>query len=259
MTSPLSAGGLYSTTEDLRRWEQGLFGGKLLSPASLKKMTTPFKNDYGLGLGIGSVNGHEEIAHGGGIEGFNTELTYYPDDKLTVVVLANVNGRAPGEISIKLAAIAHGETVKLPSERKEIAVDSKTLAGYVGTYQLSSAAMLITLDGNQLSEKLGSQPAFPIFPESEMMFFLKVVDAQIEFFKDSNGAVTHLVLHQGGRDQKAARTSDKAELPPPRKEIKIPPQILAKYAGVYELKPGVEVTMTMEDDQLMTQITGQPK
>jgi CubicO group peptidase (beta-lactamase class C family) len=50
MTIPLSAGALYSTTEDLLRWERGLFGGKLLSPASLKKMTTPIKSDCGFGL-----------------------------------------------------------------------------------------------------------------------------------------------------------------------------------------------------------------
>ena len=43
------------------------------------------------------------------------------------------------------------------------------------------------------------------------MFFLKIVDAQIEFVKDSTGAVTQLVLHQGGRDQKAPRNSNKTE------------------------------------------------
>ena len=60
MTIPLSAGGLYSTTEDLLRWEQGFFGGKLISPASLKKMTTPFKDDYGFGLSVRTVNGQEQ-------------------------------------------------------------------------------------------------------------------------------------------------------------------------------------------------------
>lgn len=43
MTVPAGAGGLYSTTEDLLKWEQGLFGGKLLRQESLDKMTTPFK------------------------------------------------------------------------------------------------------------------------------------------------------------------------------------------------------------------------
>jgi CubicO group peptidase (beta-lactamase class C family) len=57
MTTPFSAGALYSTTGDLLRWEQGLFGGKLLSADSLAKMTTPFKNDYAFGLGVRSLNG----------------------------------------------------------------------------------------------------------------------------------------------------------------------------------------------------------
>ena len=260
MTIPHAAGALYSTTEDLLKWEQGLFGGKLLSAASLETMTTPFKSDYACGLFVQTKNGRKVIDHGGGIEGFNTELMYYPDDKVTVVVLANVNGSAPGDIAAKLAAIAHGEAVKLQTEHKEITVDPKVLARYVGTYELMAGAnMLITLDGNQLSEKLDGQPTFPIFPESETVFFLKVVEAQIEFFKDSNGAVTHLVLHQGGRDQKATRISDKAEATPQPKEIQVSSQVLAKYAGTYELAPGVEVTMTVEDGRLMTQITGQPK
>lgn len=78
MTIPLSAGGLYSTTLDLLKWEEGLFGGKLISVASLQKMTTPFKNDYAFGLGVRTVNGHKLIEHGGGIEGFNTDLATFP-------------------------------------------------------------------------------------------------------------------------------------------------------------------------------------
>ena len=238
MTIPFSAGALYSTTEDLLRWEQGLFGGKLLSAASLKTMTTPFKNDYACGLGVQTKNGRTAIEHGGGIEGFNTQLTYYPDDKLTVVVLGNVSGAAPGEIAAKLAAVAHGETVKLPAERKEVTVDPKVLARYVGTYELMAGAdMLITLDGDQLSERLGEQPTFPIFPESETMFFLKVVDAQIEFVKDPSGAVTALVLHQGGRDQKAPRISDKAEASGP---LPNSPQTEARSQARVQLNKGVQ-------------------
>lgn len=262
MSIPHAAGSLYSTTEDLLKWEQGLFGGKVLSPASLEKMTTPFKENYACGLSVETKNGRKVIQHGGGIEGFNTHLAYYPDDKLTVVVLANVNGQAPGDIATKLAAVVHGEPVKLQTEHKEITLDAKVLAPYVGTYELMpGTSILITLDGNQLSEKLASQPAFPIFPESESMSFLKVVDAQIEFVKDSSGKVTALILHQGGRDQKAARISDKAEAPPvlQHKEIQVSPQVLAKYAGTYALGPGMDVTMTVEDGHLMTQITGQPK
>lgn len=114
MSIPHAAGALYSTTEDLLRWEQGLFGGKIVSAASLQKMTTPFKNDYALGVVVQTTEGRAVVQHGGGIEGFNTFLAYYPADKLTVVVLANINGPAPGAIAAKLATVVHGGAAEKP-------------------------------------------------------------------------------------------------------------------------------------------------
>ncbi|HKV04107.1 MAG TPA: serine hydrolase [Candidatus Acidoferrales bacterium] len=206
MTIPFSAGGLYSTTGDLLLWEQGLFGGKLLSAASLAKMTTPFKNDYAFGLGVRTVSGHEVIDHGGGIEGFDTHLAYYPDDKMTVVVLGNLNGQAPDEIAGKIGAIALGEKVVLTSERKEVAVDPKLFDGYVGSYQLAPNFVLtVTREGDRLFVQATGQPKFEVFPEGDREYFYKVVDAQITFVTDSQGHATGLVLHQGG-DHPAKRT-----------------------------------------------------
>jgi len=211
MTVPQGAGALYSTTGDLLKWAQGLFGGKVLKMPSVEKMTTPFKNNYAFGLAVDTSGGRKKISHGGGIEGFNTELDYYPDDKLAVVVLANLNGPAAGDIAGKLAAVARGETVTLPGERKEITLDSKVLSRYVGAYQMPDGgpAMLIALDGDRLTSKLGPQPPVAIFPQSETMFFLKVVDAQIEFpNNDGSGKASQLTLHQNGRDMTAKRLDD---------------------------------------------------
>lgn len=211
MTVPFSAGALYSTTGDLLKWDQGLFGGKLLKPESLTKMTTPFKNDYAFGLQVAMPGGRKLIDHGGAVNGFNTELAYYPDDKVTVVVLANMQaGPAVGQIATQLAAIVHGEKVILQTERKEITVDPKILARYVGAYRLAPGAdFLITLDGTQLNSKLGAQPVLPVYPQSETLFFAKLVDAQLEFTKmDAQGVPGELILHQNGRDQPATRLSD---------------------------------------------------
>jgi hypothetical protein len=49
------------------------------------------------------------------------------------------------------------------------------------------------------------QEKFEIFPESETKFFLKVVDAQIEFVKDASGKVTGLILYQGGQKLQAKK------------------------------------------------------
>jgi CubicO group peptidase (beta-lactamase class C family) len=207
MSIPFSAGALYSTAEDLLRWEQGLFGGKLLKPESLAKMTTPFKEDYAFGLSVSSKNGHKVIAHGGGIEGFNTFLAYYPDDKLVVAVLANLNGPFAENIGGQLAQVVHGEKVVLASERKEITLSPDILRKYVGTYELTPTfSIVMTLEDGHLMTQATNQPKIPIFAESETVFFLKVVDAQVEFIKNEKGEVTSLVLHQGGRDMKGIKT-----------------------------------------------------
>jgi CubicO group peptidase (beta-lactamase class C family) len=257
MSIPHAAGALYSTAEDLLRWEEGLFGGKVLSPASLQKMTTPVKSDYACGLIVHESNRRKVISHNGGIEGFNTYLAYYPQDKLTVVVLANLNGPVPDELGPKLGALVHGDAVQLPSERKEVTLSAEVLARNVGTYELVPGVnMMITLDGDHLMAQLSGQPKFQLFAESETAFFLKVVDAQIEFGKDAQGRVVSLVLHQNGRDQKANRTSDTVL---ERKEIAVAPTLLATYVGTYELQPGFDLVITLEGVQLMAQATGQPK
>lgn len=206
MTIPLSAGALYSTTEDLLRWEQGLFGGKVLSPASLAKMTTPFKQDYAFGLGVSTKNGHKMIAHDGGIQGFNTSLAYYPDDKLVVAVLANLNGPAAGEIASSLGQVAHGEKVVLTSERKEINLPRETLAKYAGSYELTpTITLLITVEDGRLMSQANQQPKRTLFAESDGMFFRKDANVQIEFVKNDKGEITGLVVHQGGQEIKGVK------------------------------------------------------
>jgi len=63
-----------TTTRDPLKWEQALFARKVVSRALLERRITPFKNDYALGVTSTLVNGRRRIAHGGGIDGFNTQL-----------------------------------------------------------------------------------------------------------------------------------------------------------------------------------------
>jgi CubicO group peptidase (beta-lactamase class C family) len=207
MTIPFSAGAIYSTTGDLLKWEQGLFGGKVLQPAPLTKMTTPFKDGYACGLFVSTKDGHKVITHGGGIEGFNTSLNFYPDDKIVVIVLGNLNGGTPDQIASSLGKVALGQPVTLISERKEVSVAPTLLADYAGTYQLTPTVNnVVSVKDGHLVSKLGNQPEVQLFAESDTKFFLKVVDAQIEFFRDpTTHAVTHLTLYQGGAEHEAKR------------------------------------------------------
>ncbi|MGD1093916.1 MAG: serine hydrolase [Bryobacteraceae bacterium] len=256
MSVPQGAGALYSTTEDLLKWEQAFFGGKVLRAASLEKMTTPFKVSYAFGLQVDIVGGRKVIEHGGGIEGFNTQLSYYPEDKLTVVVLGNVNGNAPATIATKLAALSHGESIILPAERKEITLDSRVLSHYVGAYQMGSGVnMLITLEKSQLFSKLGNQQAIPIFPESQTMFFPKVVDAELEFSEeDDQGRPSRLILHQNGHDMPAKRL-DEIESKRLVDEAAASAEAIAKRFKEQEPAPGSEAALRRSIEELRL---GQP-
>ena len=76
----------------------------------------------------------------------------------------------------------------------------------MGQYQLTPTFILtVTREGDRLMTQATGQGKIEVFPESETKFFLKVVDAQLTFVKDDSGKVTYVILHQGGRDQKAIR------------------------------------------------------
>lgn len=84
---------------------------------------------------------------------------------------------------------------------KEIIVDTKTLESYVGRYELAPGFMLtVSREGNQLKTQATGQSEFPVFPKSQNVFYLKVVEAQLTFNRNAAGMVESVTLHQGGRD-----------------------------------------------------------
>jgi CubicO group peptidase (beta-lactamase class C family) len=94
MSIPFAAGALYSTVEDLYRWDQALYSDRLAPQETLGLMFTPFvkvNNDasYGYGWFIGKMGNHQVISHGGGIDGFLSEIRRYVDDRVTLIVLTN--------------------------------------------------------------------------------------------------------------------------------------------------------------------------
>ena len=206
MSLPYSAGSLYSTVDDLLIWDQSLYGTRILSEASKKKMFTPFLEHYAYGWMVGSDPKHPSVTHGGGINGFSTDIKRFTEDKATIIALCNLDSGKPGNITSDLALLLFGETIPGPKEHKEISLDPKLLDPLVGHYELSPQfAIDVTRDGDHLSAQATNQPKFPLFAESETMFFLKVVDAQLEFEKDALGKAISVTLHQNGANPKGIR------------------------------------------------------
>jgi D-alanyl-D-alanine-carboxypeptidase/D-alanyl-D-alanine-endopeptidase len=95
---------------------------------------------------------------------------------------------------------------ELPPERKEIELALPTLRDYVGQYQFDFGAILdVSLKSEHLEAQLTGQPAFQIFANAKDKFFLKVVEAQLDFERDASEKVIAVVLHQNGRSMRAPR------------------------------------------------------
>jgi CubicO group peptidase (beta-lactamase class C family) len=262
------AGALYSTVEDLYRWNEGVFGGKVLKEASLKAAWTPVKtednqdddsgNGYGYGWFSAHTRGAQEISHGGGLNGFSSFLMRFPSENFTVAILANAQPGAPGADPTRLAHLVTeiylGEKLApRPTHQVDPSVSPAAFDALVGRYDYGMAVMTVTKDGRHLYAQLGGQPRFEIFPKSGTEFFWKVVDAQVTFVKDNQGKVIKAIHHQNGQTINAPRLED-------LKEVKADAATYDAFVGKYDYGAGKAIlTVSREGDRLFAQLTGQPK
>lgn len=111
MSIPHAAGALYSTVEDLYRWDQALYTEQLVPQELLELMFTPHAKitgtdlSYGYGWLVGELTGHPTVSHSGGIEGFATEIRRYPEAKVTIIVLSNRDTTNVGDIMNQIAQL----------------------------------------------------------------------------------------------------------------------------------------------------------
>jgi len=113
-------GSLYFSIMDLAKWDAALYTEKLLKRSSLDEMWTvaklnngqPNSGHYGFGWFVVTKNGHRVVEHEGAWQGFETQISRYVDDKLTVVVLTNLDDAKPEVFADRVAEIYLSGTVK---------------------------------------------------------------------------------------------------------------------------------------------------
>jgi CubicO group peptidase (beta-lactamase class C family) len=194
-----AAGSLYSTVEDLYKWERSIYSNAILKSGSWKTAFIPYKDKYGYGWFIDTLFNRQVIMHGGGIHGFNSNMFRMPQDELVIILLNNKGNPTLDEITKGLAAILLDQKYEIPKENVAVNVPESILQSYVGDYELAPTFKItVRIENGNLKAQATGQPAFDLFAKSESSFFLKVVDAQVEFFKGEDGKIDHLILYQNG-------------------------------------------------------------
>lgn len=209
MNQPGAAGALCSTVPDLLNWESALRGGQVVSADSYVQMTTPYEltdgssTGYGFGLGVGDLEGHPRVSHGGGINGFVTMLSYFPESDLTIVVLSNTGGGHAGRVARTIAMWALGIPIPTVSDEP---LSAEERATYEGSYQIEGGPEItVYSDEGVLFAKVGEQSAFRLRAQGNHVFIPTFDDTVRMEFTLENGGATELVLHQGGVSTVAKR------------------------------------------------------
>lgn len=201
-----------STVIDLLKWDRALYTNQLLSKEGIKEifevatLNDSSKTKYGFGWGIENNADFGMIAgHSGGWPGYLTYIERHITNDKTIIILQNHDNVSIPAVSIK--NILYNKPLPVQKIRKEITISAEQLQKFVGTYEVEkNLEIKVALDKDQLSAQLTGQKAYPIFAESEMLFFLNEVDAQIQFEKNDKGEISNLFVLQDGNKIEAKRT-----------------------------------------------------
>jgi CubicO group peptidase (beta-lactamase class C family) len=195
-TSSFSAGGLYSTGEDLARWLIALHGGRVLKPASYTEMTTAGLEGFGYGLIISTQSGKVDFYHAGRVSGFASEFEYFPETKTGIVVLSNKlsHNVSPGAnaLDTDLVHLSIEQNAAVRSLGGERHVEPATLRRYTGTYQPISKddGIPVTIERNDghLTLTPAGKGTSTLIARSDDAFYVKENEWEAEFHKDADGS-----------------------------------------------------------------------
>jgi D-alanyl-D-alanine carboxypeptidase len=180
MTQPFSAGALCSSVGDLVAWQRALAAGRIVKPASYTAMMTPegaaSASAYGYGLVMDTLGGRRRVQHGGGINGFNSMLQYYPADTLSIAVLANTNGPWADRVANNIARAALGVPLRpSPPRLVDLPTTAEERARFAGTYRLplpngrTLDLRVFEREGKLISQGEG-QPEIPLLYQGNSTF-----------------------------------------------------------------------------------------
>jgi D-alanyl-D-alanine carboxypeptidase len=194
MSIPGGAGALVSTPSDLVRFIESLFSLKLISEKSLAQMKT-LTDGMGMGMFQFPFYDKKAFGHNGGIDGFGSNVAYFPDDKIAVAYCTNGMAYPMNDILIGILSICFNREYKLPTFNT-LSLKTEELDKYLGEYSSTQLPIkiAITKDGTILKAQGTGQPAFPLEATAPDKFKFDQAGVKMEFEPANN----KMTLFQGG-------------------------------------------------------------
>jgi CubicO group peptidase (beta-lactamase class C family) len=207
-SSTMHGGGdIHSTLDDLTRFAQALGSGQLLPHPTLdmlwESITTLDGAGYGLGFERHTLHNRLAIGHSGGIPGFASNFTHFPDGDVTIILLSNLGSAACEAITRDLAAIVFGAPYGLPGARTFVPVAADILGDYVGEYRMEyfgrTAVLRFEIQAGQLMMETQGLPKATLGALAENRFFGRSKgEVDLTFVREPDSTVNRIDIVWGG-------------------------------------------------------------
>ena len=194
MSIPAGAGSIISTPTDLTKLIEALFSLKLVSQNSLFQMKT-ITDGYGMGMFQIPFYTKKAYGHNGGIDGFASNLAYFPEDSLAVAYCTNGQVYPINDILIGVLSIYYNKEYSIPTFNT-ISLKTADLDKYLGVYSSTQIQLKITItkDNTTLVAQATGQSSFLLEATEKDKFKFDQAGVKMEFNTDKN----ELTLKQGG-------------------------------------------------------------
>ena len=234
-----TAGALFSTVEDMARWDNELYHNHIISKESVEKMFTPQYGNYGYGWIIDSKFNRKRVYHGGFIDGFNSTIQRWVDDKLTIIVFSNTEDSPVDKIALGIAAIIFDRPYDRPIKKESVHLGFEKIKPYEGVYEIYPGYHLYVSAGPDtlIANFTGETPQL-LFPESENRFFFNYDNTRTATFTDITDTTGNITIADKftklfGRklnEYEARKVQIK------KRTVEIDPKIYEFYTGIYRLE-----------------------
>ncbi|VAX24102.1 Beta-lactamase class C-like and penicillin binding proteins (PBPs) superfamily [hydrothermal vent metagenome] len=285
MPNAMGAGNMYSTVEDMVKWDKALYGNKILSEKSKEKMFTPYLSNYGYGWVITSRKFEETgdsvkvIWHNGGINGFTTLFARLVDDNSMIALFNNTGNSPRTAMAEQIENILYGfdyEYPKRPIGNYLLTViEDEGIESAIETYNQAKEENEELFD---FSEGELNILGYTLLGKEQIDDAIKIFELNVSAYPNSANVYDSMgeAFMKKGENEKAIKNYKKSlELNPGNKnaiamlkklgvdykskELVVPKEVLKTYAGEYQLMPNFMITIRVDGDKLMAKATGQPE
>jgi CubicO group peptidase (beta-lactamase class C family) len=194
MSIPGGAGSIVSTPTDLTKFIEALFSLRLISYNSLIQMKT-MTDSYGMGMFQMPFYTKRAYGHNGGIDGFASNLAYFPEDSIAVAYCTNGQVYPLNDILIGILSVCFNKDYSIPTFNV-IFLKSADLNKYLGVYSSTQIPLKITItkDSIVLIAQATGQSSFPLEATEKDKFKFDQAGIKMEFNTEKN----EMTLKQGG-------------------------------------------------------------